>query len=212
MADHRDSLKPAGGIDAIKLAIDGTSASTAAAEFLRLVLVPPMGKRRDEWLQGLYDRLHAVEQCVAGFRIDALVDNEAFISAALQASQAAIRTHERQKLEALRNAVVNVAAGRSADADTTTFFLALVDNFSSTHLELLKYFGNRSGFPNDRRRQFEDRRSITDPMVLDLNARGLLEDHRPFVARNRESSNPEVNGAWAVSTLGNKFLQFISTM
>lgn len=212
MTDDRDSPRPAGATDAIKTAIAGTPASTAAVEFLRLVLVPPMGKRRDEWLQGLCDRLHSLEQRVAGFRMDALVDNEAFISAALQASQAAIRTHERQKLEALRNAVVNVAAGRSADTDTTTFFLALVDNLSATHLEILRYFGNRSGFPTDRRRQFEDRRSITDPMVLDLNARGLLEDHRPIAARNRESLSPEVNGAWTVSTLGNKFLQFISVM
>ena len=148
---------------------------------------------------------------MAGFRVEALVTHEAFISAALQASQAAIRTHERQKLDALRNAVVNVAAGRSPDADTTTFFLTLVDALSATHLELLKYFANRAVFPNDRRRELEDRRAITDSMVLDLHARGLLDDHRPIVARNRESSYPEVNGAWTMSTLGNKFLQFISS-
>jgi hypothetical protein len=44
MANDRDSLKSAEGIGAIKTAISGTSASTAAEEFLRLVLVPPMGK------------------------------------------------------------------------------------------------------------------------------------------------------------------------
>jgi hypothetical protein len=193
----------------VKLAIAG-AADSAAEEFLRLVLVPPMGKRRDEWLQGLNDRLRELEGRMAGFRVEALVNNDAFISAALQASQAAIRTHERQKLEALRNAVVNVAAGRNADADTTTFFLTLVDVLSATHLELLRYFANRAVFPSDRRREFEERRAITDPMVLDLHARGLLDDHRPVAARNRESFNPEVNGAWTISALGNKFLQFIS--
>jgi hypothetical protein len=111
----------------------------------------------------------------------------------------------------LRNAVVNVAAGRSPDADTTTFFLTLVDALSATHLELLRYFANRATFPNDRRREFEERRTITDPMVLDLHTRGLLDDHRPVVARNRESFSPEVNGAWTISALGNKFLQFISS-
>jgi hypothetical protein len=152
-----------------------------------------------------------LEGRMAGFRVEALVNNEAFISAALQASQAAIRTHERQKLEALRNAVVNVAAGRSPDADTTTFFLTLVDALSVTHLELLRYFANRVTFPNDRRRELEERRAVTDPMVLDLHTRGLLDDHRPVVARNRESSYAEVNGAWTISMLGNKFLQFISS-
>jgi hypothetical protein len=212
MGNDKDALKPTGTVGAIRAAISEAHSSIPAAEFLRLVLVPPMGKRRDEWLQSLYDRLHALEQRVAGFRLDALVNNDAFISAALQASQAAVRTHEREKLEALRNAVLNVAAGRSADADAMTFFLALVDSFSATHLELLRYFDNRARFPNDRRRQFEERRTLTDPMVLDLNARGLLEDHRPIAARNRESLSPEVNGAWTISALGKRFLQFISAV
>jgi hypothetical protein len=210
MTDEKDKLPST--ISAAKMAITGaTTTHNAAEEFLRLVLVPPMGKRRDEWLQSMHDRLRQLEGRMAGFRVEALVNNEAFISAALQASQAAIRTHERQKLEALRNAVVNVAAGRSPDADTTTFFLTLVDALSVTHLELLRYFANRVTFPNDRRRELEERRAVTDPMVLDLHTRGLLDDHRPVVARNRESSYAEVNGAWTISMLGNKFLQFISS-
>jgi len=78
-------------------------------------------------------------------------------------------------------------------------------------LELLRYFVDRTVFSNNRRREFEERRAITDPMVLDLNARGLLDDHRPIVARYRESLSPEVNGAWTISALGKKFLQFISS-
>jgi len=101
MTDEKDKLLSAAS--AAKMAIAGTTApGNAAEEFLRLVLVPPMGKRRDEWLQSMYDRLKELERHMAGFRVEALVTNEAFISAVLQASQAAIRTHERQKLEALR--------------------------------------------------------------------------------------------------------------
>jgi hypothetical protein len=74
----------------------------------------------------------------------------------------------------------------------------------------LRLFGDRSGFPTERRVELENRRSLTDPVVLELNARGLLEDPRPFAARNREGYHPLVVDAWRLSSLGAQFFKFIT--
>jgi hypothetical protein len=80
MPDEESKLSSATTV--AKLATAGTvNANNAAEEFLRLILVPPAGRRRDEWLQRMYDRLRELEGRMAGFRVEALVTHEAFISA-----------------------------------------------------------------------------------------------------------------------------------
>lgn len=181
-----------------------------AAELFAILLAPPLNKRRDAWLEDLYDALKKLEQRVEGFKIENLVENEAFVSATLQASQIAIRTHQAEKRQALRNALINIVFGKSLDEETQIFFLGLIDAFTVTHLEILRFFSDRSAFPPQRRTELQNRRSLTDPMVLDLSARGLLEDPRPYVARIRESPQSLLTAAWSLSELGRKFLGFIS--
>jgi hypothetical protein len=87
------------------------------SEFFSALLVPPLTKRREEWLQSIADRLKALEGKVEGFSIEALKDNEMFVTVFMHATQIAIRNHQREKIEALRNAVINVALGRAPDED-----------------------------------------------------------------------------------------------
>ena len=58
---------------------------------------PAVKRRRDYWLKELADSLDQLETKVDGFKVENLVDNEAFISAAIQATQLAIRTHSQEK-------------------------------------------------------------------------------------------------------------------
>jgi len=64
--------------------------------------------------------------------------SESFTSALLQATAAALKTSAKDKREALRNAVLNVAAGTGPDEDTQSLFLALVDALTPVHLRLLR--------------------------------------------------------------------------
>ncbi len=86
----------------------------------------------------------------------------------------------------------------------------LVEIFSITHFELLRLFANPAGFPATRRGELRAQRSLTDPMVLDLNERGLLIDPRPYVARTREPSESHTVQGWTLSPLGNQFLSSIA--
>lgn len=53
------------------------------------------------------EKLRELEE--RGLDLSTLQGNERFITAVMQASAAAIRTHQQAKLDALRNAIVNIA-------------------------------------------------------------------------------------------------------
>jgi hypothetical protein len=95
-----------------------------AAELFAAIIAPPLARRRDQWLQDLAESLAALQEKVAGFSAESLAQNEAFVSAALQASRAAIQTHHSEKREALRNALLNIAIGRAPDEDQQAMFLS----------------------------------------------------------------------------------------
>jgi hypothetical protein len=161
-------------------------------------------------LKELADALDELERRVEGFRVENLAQHEALVSAIIQATRAAISTHQRVKLEALRNAVLNVALSKTADEEKQIFFLYLMETFSAMHLEILGLFANPVMFPATRREELRARRALTDPMVNDLNNQGLLVDPRPFIARTRESSESLTIQGWRLSPFGSEFLLFIA--
>ena len=144
------------------------------------------------------------------FQAGKLGRERGFISAFLQASQTALRTHEQEKLEALRNALMHIAITKSLKEDMQIFFLGLVDAFTVTHIEILRLFGAQPGSQGQRRQELGKRLIITDSIVMDLNAKGLLQDPRPYVARSRESAESLVFLDWKLSDLGREFVNFIS--
>jgi hypothetical protein len=110
------------------------------AELLQMVIVPPLEKRKAEWMNGVADGLRELERKTAGFSVENLKDNEQFISAVLNTSQVAIKNHQKEKLEALRNAVLNVAVGSGLTEDQEAMFLGLVDRYTPWHLCILRLF------------------------------------------------------------------------
>ncbi len=109
------------------------------AEILPLIIAPPIEKRRTEWLKSLGERLKLLEEKAAGFKLEDLQSNETFITTAMHASQAAIRNHQKEKLEALRNAVLNAALPNAPEEDLQLMFLNFIDSFTPWHLAILKF-------------------------------------------------------------------------
>lgn len=58
----------------------------------------------------------------------------------MHATQIALRSHQTEKLNALRNAIVNVAKGSAPDEVLQNVFLNFVDSFTEMHLKILKVF------------------------------------------------------------------------
>jgi hypothetical protein len=195
---------------ALEKVIDQFPVAGPVINFVFSHFLPPLlERRRDEFFKDLASAVERLEQKHL-LNVEELVLNELFVTAVVQAARTAINNHQREKLEALRNAVLSVALSRTWDEEKCLVFLHLIEIFSVTHLEILRLFANPVAFPATRRDELRQRRSLTDPMVLDLNDRGLLIDPRPYVARTRESNDSLTIQGWTLSALGKEFMSFIA--
>jgi hypothetical protein len=73
---------------------------------------------------------------------DELPDRPEFVDCVLQATQAAIRSHQTTKREALRNAVLNAALPGAPDSSTQLMFINFVDHFTEWHIRVLDLFSD----------------------------------------------------------------------
>jgi hypothetical protein len=106
-------------------------------ELLPLVFAPAVTRRRDEWFEELADDLDELKKKVEGFKIETLADNPAFVSATIQATVIATRTHQHEKRKYLRNALVNIAQGNTSDEMKQQFFLNAIEAFTPAHIKAL---------------------------------------------------------------------------
>lgn len=195
------------------------------AEFFSMVIAPPLEKRRDAWLVEIFSRLKILEEKVDEFKIENLAHNEVFISTLLYATQAAMRTHQGEKLAALRNAVINSAIRPSVDENLQLMFLNLIDRYTRWHLIILHFlddpreYGKRNSisYPSWSMGgtasvlefaipELKGRRAFYDQIVKELFSDGLLNsdtfmhttmtDQGMFASRTRE--------------MGKQFLAFIN--
>lgn len=208
-----------GGISAIPIV------GAPAAEILALIVTPPLEKRRDEWIQSIGDGLKKLAEKVEGFNIEQLAQNETFITTVTHASQAAIRNHQKEKLGALRNAVLNAALPNSPNEDLQLMFLSFIDSFTPWHLAILKLFdhpkewGNRRGITYPRYvmgvpatvleesfTELRGKRDLYDLFVKDLFSRGLM---------NTDSLHTTMHEAGMFASratdMGKQFLKFITS-
>jgi hypothetical protein len=164
-----------------------------AAEIFSSVVAPPLARRRDAWMESIAVALKELETKVDGFRIENLRDNEIFITTVMRATQAAMSNHQKEKLDALRNAVINSALGIKIDQDTQQMFLEYVDSLTPSHLKVLSFlddprvygqknnvkFGNYMGgsvttILEEAIPELKDKRTFYDQLITDLFNRGLI--------------------------------------
>lgn len=140
MSESGDIVKAAarGVVDLLA----GALSPTALLDLLR----SPLGSRADEEIKAHSIRLSVLESRVGGFNPRKVGENPAFVSAIQHQIVIAMRTHQAEKIEALRNAVTNVAIGRAPPDDLQLLFLRYVDQFTPWHLRLLDFFANPSGY------------------------------------------------------------------
>jgi hypothetical protein len=152
----------------------------------------------------------------AGLDVAALRENEEFISAVMHASQIALRSHQKEKLEALRNALANVALGQSPGDAELHMMLGLVDDLSVLQIEILRVFqrpeappgmsmGGLSHILEHNLPKMRGQEHLSRQLWRDLHARGLVEP---------EGMNTTMSGSGLTqkrtTNLGDMFLRFIS--
>jgi hypothetical protein len=152
--------------------------------------------------------LNDLSRKVEGLTPERLIADEAFVSAFAHATQAALKTHQAEKIEALRNAVLNVAIGSAPSEDLQLIFLNMIDSFTPKHMQVLRFLTDRNP---DTFQVLRSQRDLIDQIINDLNSRGLLKDPRPYDARDRYFPDGLIVCIWELSSQGKQFLEFIKS-
>ena len=194
-----------------------------ASEIFAMAVSAPLERRRRKWEEEVSESIADLSQKI-GCPIDQLAENEIFVDCVAKATLIAIRNHNEEKREALRNAVFNSGVPDSPDHALQQIFLDLIDYFTEWHLRLINLFQNpkaaleAAGF--DRRNhmtgsmimaietvypELQGKKAFCDILWRDIHARGLTDT--PSLG-----GMITVDGMFAKRTtdIGDRFVAFIT--
>ncbi len=104
-------------------------------------------KRMTLWLDDLAKAVDDLQQQLdAPLSFEELAEDPAFIDAVVHATRAAQATHQQEKLDALRNAVLNSTLVGAPDVDEQARFFRLIDQFTPAQLRMLAYLNDPAGW------------------------------------------------------------------
>jgi hypothetical protein len=108
----------------------------SVVEAFNSIIQPPVERRREEWMLQVTEALNSLidKEIIS---LEQLQNNEKFLSTLINVSTLAIKTHEEEKLKALKNVVVNSCIGEGVDDVVSSLFLNSIDSLSSWHIKLL---------------------------------------------------------------------------
>ena len=192
----------------------------AALELFNAVIAPPLEQRRNRWLNELAQRLDALEK-EKRLKIEDVVNNDEFISAVMHATTVAVRNHQHEKIEALRNAVLNSALGQNPSDVKSAMFLAFVDQFTVWHLLVLRELSaldTRQGQSRPPKTSIEEITRVVLERIAEMRAQQplaefIVEDlcRKGLLFWSGGLSVTYIpNGTTQVTPLGQEFLKFIS--
>jgi hypothetical protein len=185
-----------------------------AVELFQMLIQPPLERRRKEWMASVGEKLQEFES--RGVDIAQIGQREEFVSAVMHASQIALRTHQAEKREALRNAVFNIASGHSPGEALEHMFFDWIDSMSVLHIQILKLFQNPNPPPGlsmggldsvleHNMPALRGQANVYHQIWRDLYSRGLFNS-------NSVDTTMSVQGLAAKRTtdIGDEFLRFIA--
>jgi hypothetical protein len=103
-------------------------------------------ERREKWFTELAEAVEELHQRMDGFDLETLTGDDRFTDAVVSATRTIEHTHQSEKIEALRNAVLNSTFPGAPDADTQAIMMNLVDQFTPSHLRLVTLWDDPPGW------------------------------------------------------------------
>lgn len=192
---------------------------SSAADLLKHVIMPPLERRRDEWMDTIGEALRSHD-----VTFEELGTREELLDALLDASAAAIKTSSKEKRAALRNGVLNIATRWDPDEWLGRQFLGLIERFDPWHLRLLKAMDDPPGWAKEHGVNYRPAFSSSLGGFIDAAFPELKDRHDFYGQLWAELGQAGLVGASGLSTMmtesgwlsprtnerGKKFLRFIS--
>lgn len=197
-----------------------------AAELFNALVAPPLERRRNEWFREVAESIEELARRTdktTDELVEELKANDAFVDTIYQASQAAIKTSEGDKLEALRNAVLNAALPNAPDSWKQQLFVSLVDSLTVPHIHVLKLLNDPRGWCAAHARRIKQPETVDalitdafsgiDPsmnifLCRDLSGRGLVPI-RPLHEIGVSYSDHVLDSQHWTTPIADEFLAFI---
>ena len=110
--------------------------SGTVLETFNALIVPPIEKRKAKWMIKVSEALAELQEKF-DLNVESLAENQHFISILLHASSIAIKNHQDEKINSLKNVLINSISSKSISEDVQFTFLNLINEFTPTHLKIL---------------------------------------------------------------------------
>jgi hypothetical protein len=104
-------------------------------EIFNSLVISPIEKRRNEWMQEVVNALKKLEESRTGI-VQELSSNEEFVSLLISSSINAFKTHISEKHKKLKNGLIN-SVDNGFTYDINQVFINFIDELTITHLTLL---------------------------------------------------------------------------
>jgi len=198
----------------------------SAKEIFNVIIAPPLAKRQAEWMEKVVEKLKELEKTVEDFKIENLSENENFITIVTHATLIAIRNHQKEKLEALRNATLNSALSPMVEEDLQLLFLNCIDELTPWHMRVLKFLDNPGEWIKQNKipipdyyvggastvlyaafPELEKNKDFAKQLIRDLSVRGFASDWDSMNVTTTKG------GMFAnrTTSIGKQFLKFITS-
>ena len=183
--------------------VTGGVAGTLFDEIIR----PAVVLRRQEFEAELCERVNRLIK-LGRTTEESLQRHEQFITTYTEATLAAVRTHQREKRDSLRNAVLNAGLPGAPDETRQQLYLRWIDELTPLHVRVLRACQNENYHPGRLEgllNRFDEIRDLGLVVLFenDLVSRNLIKPNRPLGVAHL---NP---GERWISELGADFLSFI---
>ena len=96
-------------------------------------------KRMQGWFDQVAEALTEHEERLDGLSFEDLAQDDGFVDAVIAATRAAQATSSEEKLDALRNGLLNSLGHDAPSLDEQARFFRLIEQFTPTHLRLLAF-------------------------------------------------------------------------
>ncbi|WP_445362961.1 hypothetical protein ACJJIQ_21135 [Microbulbifer sp. ANSA003] len=196
----------------------------AMVEAFNALIEPPMARRRSIWMAQVTEAINDLYE-KGIITEENLQTNEQFFTTLVQASNAAMRNHQEEKISAYRNIVLNSALPGAPSDTLQQLFLNLIDSCTLLHIVLLKLFqgpqewaaANSHQFPNwtmgsishvieNAYPQLKNQKAIYELVWSELYRSGLFNTE----GLNTTMSENDMFGK-RTTALGDQFISFISS-
>ena len=115
----------------------GALAATTIIDTINLFIPNTLGMRLDVWRSDVTNKLISLSQQKKDL-LD-FIQGEQFQAIFIKATRAVTESYQREKIQALQNAVLNTASGIDINEDLQHSFIEMLKELTPSHLHLLKY-------------------------------------------------------------------------